>query len=395
MNTFSNNTLLFCSINLNRHVIHHVRGPERGFKCSYCDSTFLKHSLLAEHLFNRHELGEFACRSDGCTYRSISRGLIDEHYKKEHLFLCSVTDCSAHFNDKNELEEHEKTHDGFRRYYCKMDHNDTLGCTFQTTNKKELFAHVKKAREGAVLKDVNLKDYVGVITGWHPKTIKKLLFEEEVVEEKEEEISQNADDSEVATANESVQETPVAANGDENGVANDEERAAPIESNSDEIASSTVEAMDVSASDAAEPSEETSAAASNASLSETPEETNEISADTNNKPLEASTEIPMEVSEALSEVNEDAPAFKGNEPSVELCDSISSNMDVIPSTETNEPSSEAFEDALETHESVSVSVSESPSASKNDAPLEETIESPAEPNESISNINEATTTEAN
>lgn len=297
----------FGSLNfLNRHVLYHAKTPEK-FRCSFCDLTFSRHRELAEHLFNRHELGEFACVSAGCTYRSISRGTIDEHFQKEHGFRCVVPGCSANFKDTNEIESHEKTHDDYRRFYCKMFHadkGDSAACTFQSANKEEVLAHVKSAREGGANKDVNLKDYIGVITGWHPKTVKKLILEEDVVGAEEVESS-----TEKTTDSEPKEPVvPVEASREENGTA--------------DLPNETVDTSDESA-----PTTDPSGEPSNGNLSET---------------LEASNEAP-------SEVGDEVPSMKDSETahSCEVKDGASANTAPEPEPRP-EPAAEANKEANET-----------------------------------------------
>jgi DNA-directed RNA polymerase subunit RPC12/RpoP/ribosomal protein L37AE/L43A len=123
------------------------RPREEGkWKCTECEMTFKKPSLLNSHLESHSDERPYPCPWEGCTSAFKRPQHLDRHYRahtKDFDFICPWEGCGRGFVEKWLLDDHYRTHLRKKSYVC-----DYEGCTKSFQTQQTLQAHM--AEHGVV-----------------------------------------------------------------------------------------------------------------------------------------------------------------------------------------------------------------------------------------------------
>ena len=120
-----------------------VVAAARPYACDHCDKSFRTRSKLERHLTSHDGDKKLTCpkcdRRFACA-DSVRLHLI-RHKDQNRTNVCRI--CNARFFFPNELEKHQRVHDGKKPFSC--EHCDTEFTTFQNLCK-----HKKSRRERGI-----------------------------------------------------------------------------------------------------------------------------------------------------------------------------------------------------------------------------------------------------
>nr|CAI5870413.1 unnamed protein product [Callosobruchus analis] len=130
---------------------HMAKHPELADKCTYCDKTFPRKTLLNNHITKKHPdfIASVSCKvheCTKCTYKTTRSSYLKDHMAK-HPELAGCIYCDETFASKLSLNDHiTKKHPDFIASVSSKIHECTK-CTYKTTRSSNFRDHMAKHHE--------------------------------------------------------------------------------------------------------------------------------------------------------------------------------------------------------------------------------------------------------
>ncbi|XP_060067885.1 zinc finger protein 429-like [Ylistrum balloti] len=102
---------------LQRHQRIHS-DPSTHFSCTHCDKKFALKSVLVEHEMTHSPMQGKIFNCSICPAKFFKPYLLKQHMRihtKEKPYIC---ECGKSFSQKGNLNVHQKTHKGFKKFQC-------------------------------------------------------------------------------------------------------------------------------------------------------------------------------------------------------------------------------------------------------------------------------------
>nr|CAI5870419.1 unnamed protein product [Callosobruchus analis] len=135
-------------------VVHHELAGSRIFKCTYCNKTFARKLSLNDHIIKKHpdfiaSVSSKIHECTKCTYKTTRSSHFRDHMAThpELAAICRCTYCDKTFPRKTLLNNHitKKHPDFIASVSCKV--HECTKCTYKTTRSSYLKDHMAKHPE--------------------------------------------------------------------------------------------------------------------------------------------------------------------------------------------------------------------------------------------------------